>query len=66
MPLKVNTTNSQELLTRKIDLIDQLNIGDGAELSYRDLHDLAGMGMLSSDDLRRYDELRRVLFLLGD
>ena len=66
MPLKINVTNNQELSERKLVLFGQLRAGRGTELTFRDLHDLAGMGMLSSDELKTYDELRRVIFLLGD
>ncbi|SES13331.1 hypothetical protein [Corynebacterium cystitidis] len=71
MQFTINSFSSDELQRRRHDLIEELVSAEyaatgGAPLSMQDIHDLASLGLLSVNERKAYDELRRVELLLGE
>ena len=67
MPVEIKTTNTKELLQKKQDRLSALRASTqlpSAEIE--ELEDLAHSGMLDVRERALYDELRRVLILLGE
>lgn len=67
MPVQIKTTNTKELLQKKQDRLSALRTSTqlpSAEIE--EFEDLAHSGMLSLTERAWYDELRRVLILLGE
>ncbi len=67
MPVEIKTTNTKELLQKKQDRLSALRTSTqlpSAEIE--ELEDLAHSGMLDVRERALYDDLRRVLILLGE
>lgn len=67
MPVKIKTTNTKELLQKKQDRLSALRTSTQLpSADIEEFEDLAHSGMLSLTERAWYDELRRVLILLGE
>lgn len=67
MPVEIKTTNTKELLQKKQDRLSALRAS--TQLPSADIEEfeaLAHSGMLNVRERALYDELRRVLMLLGE
>lgn len=66
MPVQIKTTNTKELLQKKQDRLSALRTSTQLlSADIEEFEDLAHSGMLSLTERAWYDELRRVLILLG-
>ncbi len=67
MPVEIKTTNTKELLQKKQDRLSALRASTQLpSADIEEFEDLAHSGMLSLTERAWYDELRRVLILLGE
>ena len=67
MPVEIKTTNTKELLQKKQDRLSALRTSTQLpSADIEEFEDLAHSGMLSLTERAWYDELRRVLILLGE
>ena len=67
MPVKIKTTNTKELLQKKQDRLSALRTSTQLpSADIEEFEDLAHSGMLSLTERAWYDELRRVMILLGE
>lgn len=67
MKLETRKTSNGELHTRKDNAVAQLREATGMQSgTITDFESWANMGLMSPDERAIYDELKRILFLLGD
>ena len=67
MPVEIKTTNTKELLQKKQDRLSALRTSTQLpSADIEEFEDLAHSGMLSLTERAWYDELRRVMILLGE
>lgn len=67
MPVEIKTTNTKELLQKKQDRLSALRTSTQLPCAeIEELEDLAHSGMLDVRERALYDDLRRVLILLGE
>ncbi|WPF66858.1 MULTISPECIES: hypothetical protein [unclassified Corynebacterium] len=55
----------RRVLEAKLDVASYLGV-EGESLSYRDLYDLANLGILTEEDRVIYDRLLQIEFMLGE